>query len=393
VLSGAKLTSGTYDIAVEKLSGPDPGLIKVTLGHSSELAGVSGSIVGANAGTVHGHTLASGVIVAGAADYTTTPAFSGGTVNTDFSASGVGTELLFDQNGNPLAPPQVLSPVGITGVDNMAISWAPKGFTGTSAAAPTIAAIAALMKQANPNLTPQQANEILQATAFAMPNPATAGAGLAVASVAIAAALALQTVSGGQVSSVTSSTSSVFIVSSGGTLKVLAGGAASAATIDSGGSGVASSGGVLSGAHVNSGGALDLQSSGIASNTTVAPSGVLNVESGGSAVGGTVYGVAGWLPASGGSAGPGADYVPVTASGTVSVFSGGTISNMTVSSGGLLVLAGGATHVNNVILSGGMEEFVSGSASQISRRAAVGSISPAPVAHSRASHWCQAAPG
>ena len=154
------LKPGSYEIAVEKLSGPDPGLIKVILGHSQSLAGLSGSIVGENAGTIQGHTMTSGVIVTGAANWTTTPAFSsGGTQNEDFSASGVGTELLYDQNGNSLAPPQVLSPVGITGVDGMATSVF-KNFVGSAAAA-TIAGIVALMLQANPRLTSQQANEIL----------------------------------------------------------------------------------------------------------------------------------------------------------------------------------------------------------------------------------------
>lgn len=61
-LISASLKPGNYDIALENLSGPDPGLIKVILGHTPDLA-TSGSIVGADAGTVHGHTMTSGVIV------------------------------------------------------------------------------------------------------------------------------------------------------------------------------------------------------------------------------------------------------------------------------------------------------------------------------------------
>jgi subtilisin family serine protease len=157
------LKPGNYEIAVENLSGPDPGLLKVILGHSQNLMGLSGSIVGENAGTIHGHTMTSGVIVAGAANWNTV---ASGAMNEDFSASRVGTELLFDENGNPLAAPQVLSPIAITGVDGMATSVF-KNFVGTSAAAPTIAGIVALMLQANPKLTSQEVNEILQATAMA----------------------------------------------------------------------------------------------------------------------------------------------------------------------------------------------------------------------------------
>jgi glycosyltransferase involved in cell wall biosynthesis len=51
-LLGGDLKPGNYEIAVEKLSGPDPGLIKVILGHSQSLEGLSGSIVGENAGTI-----------------------------------------------------------------------------------------------------------------------------------------------------------------------------------------------------------------------------------------------------------------------------------------------------------------------------------------------------
>jgi hypothetical protein len=49
-LLAGDLKPGNYEIAVENLSGPDPGLLKVILGHSQNLMGLSGSIVGENAG-------------------------------------------------------------------------------------------------------------------------------------------------------------------------------------------------------------------------------------------------------------------------------------------------------------------------------------------------------
>jgi hypothetical protein len=153
-LISGRLPTGNDEIVVEKASGPDPGLIKVILGHTPALVG-SGAIVGANAGTIQGHSMTSGVIATGAADWTTTPAFSGSAVNEEFSASGVGTELLFDQNGNPLATPQVLSPVGVTGVDGMASAVYQKnfnGFKGTSAAAPMGAQSARTSSPARPRL-------------------------------------------------------------------------------------------------------------------------------------------------------------------------------------------------------------------------------------------------
>jgi hypothetical protein len=62
-------------------------------------------------------------------------------------------------------------------------------FGGTSAATPAAAAIAALMLQINPTLTPAQIGQILQQTATQFGNPLVAGAGLVNALAAVTAAL------------------------------------------------------------------------------------------------------------------------------------------------------------------------------------------------------------
>jgi len=179
--------SGTYQIAVENLSGPNPGLIK-------EIAagdGLTAVISGANAGTVYGHAMTPGVISAGAVDSAVTPAFGYGTLaNEPFSSSGAGTELLFANNGTALSSPLALSPVTVSGIDDISttVSGGLHDFYGTSAASASLAGVAALILAANPSLTPAQVAEIMQDTAASMSNSAVAGAGLVQVDAAIAEA-------------------------------------------------------------------------------------------------------------------------------------------------------------------------------------------------------------
>ena len=108
--------SGTYQIAIVNLSGPNPGLIK----EITEGDGVPVTISGANAGTVYGHAMTPGAITAGAVSTADTPAFGvNPPVSESYSSSGAGTELLFANNGTLLSSPDILSPVAVSGVDNI----------------------------------------------------------------------------------------------------------------------------------------------------------------------------------------------------------------------------------------------------------------------------------
>ena len=181
------LTGGaSYQIAIENLSGPDPGQIKeIALGN-----GIPVSIAGANSGTVFGHAMSPYAITVGAVNVANTPAFGvSPPVNESYSSSGAGTELLFDNNGNALSTPDLLNPITVSGVDNIHTTVAGlSDFYGTSAATPTVAAIAALMLQENPNLSPTQISHLLAESALPFGNPSVSGAGLVQANAAVALA-------------------------------------------------------------------------------------------------------------------------------------------------------------------------------------------------------------
>ena len=186
---GLDLPGGaTYQIAIENLSGPNPGLIK-------EIAAGDGlpvTISGADVGTVYGHAMTPGAITAGAVSAADTPAFGVGSVPSEtFSSSGAGTELLFANNGTALSSPDLLSPVAVSGVDDIATT-VPGGlsdFYGTSAASASLAGVAALILSADPNLTPAQVEQIMEQTALPMANSAVSGAGLVQVDPAVADAL------------------------------------------------------------------------------------------------------------------------------------------------------------------------------------------------------------
>ena len=184
-----QLPSGTYQIAIENLSGPNPGLIKeITSGD-----GFPATISGANTGTVVGHAMTPGAITAGAVSAADTPAFGFNPASESFSSSGAGAELLFADNGTALSSPDVLDPVAVSGIDDIAttVAGSLSDFYGTSAASASLAGVAALMLSANPALTPAQVEQIMEETALPMSNSAVSGAGLVQVDAAVAAAEAL----------------------------------------------------------------------------------------------------------------------------------------------------------------------------------------------------------
>jgi len=182
--------SGTYQIAIENLSGPNPGLIK----EIAEGDGLPVTISGANVGTVYGHSMTPGAITAGAVDAADTPAFGVNPPTSEsFSSSGAGTELLFANNGTPLSTPDPLNPVAVSGVDDINTTVSDLiDFYGTSAATASLAGVAALILSADPSLIPAQVAEIMEETALPMANSAVSGDGLVQVDPAVEAAQAIQ---------------------------------------------------------------------------------------------------------------------------------------------------------------------------------------------------------
>mmetsp|Transcript_14768 Transcript_14768/g.16604 ORF Transcript_14768/g.16604 Transcript_14768/m.16604 type:complete len:791 (+) Transcript_14768:184-2556(+) len=105
----------------------------------------------------------------------------GSLVKEPFSSAG-GQPILYDQDGNRLPEPQINQKPNIMGPDNTLNTFFPSSgnsldppnfqqanrFLGTSAAAPNIGGLAALMRQAAPDLTPEDIVKLLEETATDM---------------------------------------------------------------------------------------------------------------------------------------------------------------------------------------------------------------------------------
>jgi subtilisin family serine protease len=151
--------------------------------------GVDNSRFGYGVSTLAGHASAAGAATVGAADYVNTPlcGVTPALVNS-YSAVG-GTPMLFDTNGQPLPTPIVRAKPDFIGPDSVSTTFfgylhayssgitqctadgTHPRFTGTSAAAPHAAAVAALLRQAAPAATPDQVYAALRATALDMDAP------------------------------------------------------------------------------------------------------------------------------------------------------------------------------------------------------------------------------
>jgi hypothetical protein len=195
-----KVSAGKYFLAIELTGGALPmteDQFKIIMDNDGSppvtfktMTGQVDPNAGVGSGSTWGHNQNPNAITVGAVPYSDTPAFTGTATtlaNDKFSASGPG-EYLFDANGNLLPNPQMLGKVNLSAPDQGATSLA-SSFGGTSAATPAAAAVAALMLQINPALTPAQIAQILQQTAILFGDPLVAGAGLVDALAAVTAAM------------------------------------------------------------------------------------------------------------------------------------------------------------------------------------------------------------
>ena len=134
-------------------------------------------------GTVYGHANAAGAEAVGAAFYGNTPAFGvSPPILEGFSSAGP-TPILFETDGTPTSEirdkPEIVGPDG--GNTTFFSSDIPQdpdtfpNFFGTSASAPHVAAVAALMLQADSATDPELVYAVLEATAIDMDDPFTPG--------------------------------------------------------------------------------------------------------------------------------------------------------------------------------------------------------------------------
>ena len=197
--------STTFNVLIGKFNaagGPDPGQLKYVVFRG---VGRPGPIMAIDqfdtaSGTVYGHSNAAGAEAVGAAWYEETPEFG-----TDppllepFSSAGP-TPILFTKSGVRLGSPEVRQKPEIVAPDGTDTTFFGSdtdgngfpNFFGTSAAAPHAAAVAALLIQANPTLSPQDLYSVMEGTAIDMGVPGIdfdSGAGLVQADAAVAAVL------------------------------------------------------------------------------------------------------------------------------------------------------------------------------------------------------------
>src|SRR5262249_5293128 len=165
--------AATFNLLFAKFSGGNPGFLKYINFRTN-----MGSLQFAtNSGTSFGHPNAAGAEAVGAAFFGQTPAFGvSPPVLESFSSAG-GPQIRLNTAGSPITPvtrntPDITAPDGgnttFFGQDIGFDTDTFPNFFGTSAAAPHAAAVAALMRQANPSATPAQIYSALETTPINM---------------------------------------------------------------------------------------------------------------------------------------------------------------------------------------------------------------------------------
>ena len=167
-------TAVTLDLVVEKASGPAPDEIKYVYSGS----GFSIEEYDTGGATIYGHQMAEGAMAVAAAPFFNT-AYSAqidsSAILNYFSSKG-GLQIRFDQNGDRLSTPESREKPDVTGTDFIDNTFfgtdidiqdpdSFPNFSGTSAAAPNVAAIAALIRQARQGLGPESVYDRLESTA------------------------------------------------------------------------------------------------------------------------------------------------------------------------------------------------------------------------------------
>ncbi|MGF1492781.1 MAG: S8 family serine peptidase [Microcoleaceae cyanobacterium] len=167
------------EVMIPIVDGPQPERIK----YVNFLNPITFNEFDTQSNTIVGHSAATNAMAVGAVPFFTQ------TVPTPFTSTGP-TTFLFKPDGTPLDSPEIRQTPDIAGIDGADNTFFGNdidnnGFPnifGTSASAPHVAAIAALILEANPDFTPQEVYDRLQETAIDLGEPGDdtlTGAGLA----------------------------------------------------------------------------------------------------------------------------------------------------------------------------------------------------------------------
>ncbi len=143
--------------------------------------------------TIYGQPNARGAIAVGAVPVQRTPLYGINPPRLSVFSSRGGTPILFDSQGNRLLTPEIRQKPEVVAPNSVATTVEPfRPFSGTSAAAPHVAAVAALMLQRQGGAkrqSPAQLTQALQQTAIALDPPGNfrSGSGLVQADAAVLA--------------------------------------------------------------------------------------------------------------------------------------------------------------------------------------------------------------
>ncbi len=173
----------TYNLMMVRFGGAIPSFVKY-INITNGSAGMGALQFATNSGTAYGHANADLGMSIGAAFYANTPEFGVNPAQAEPFSSAGGIPIRFDDVGNPIVPvirqnPDVVGPDGANttffGGDIAADADSFPNFFGTSAATPHVAALAALIRQANPGISVSALNNTLRSTAQDMDDASTGG--------------------------------------------------------------------------------------------------------------------------------------------------------------------------------------------------------------------------
>lgn len=158
-----------YRLSIDHNAGPAPGRVKFVYFGDMTINEFS-----TDSATSYGHPIAAGGQAVGATRYSQTPAYGVVPPLIEYFSSKGGTPILFDTSGNPVnqlrQKPDIVAPDGgdttFFGSDYEGNGY--PNFFGTSAAAPHAAAMAALLKQFDNTLQPDDIYACMQNTAIDM---------------------------------------------------------------------------------------------------------------------------------------------------------------------------------------------------------------------------------